>query len=116
MIRKDAYFGTAEIKENKILRVDDPLCCNEISVRDCEIIENKDSMECVMFTVDGSDNEGKETQCEFFVHKKDCLQLATFLLNLHNEYALIQNELDFDSFKRCFKLNDYLNENDNSTQ
>jgi hypothetical protein len=105
MKRKDAYFGGAEIKANKsvkpVLHISSPID-GEITVHDAEIVDNPDSMEVVMFSTmfEGEDGE----QFEVLIHKKDCLQLANFLLNIHTEYANRCNEMDFEFFKSNIKF------------
>lgn len=98
MKRKECYFGSAKVEKrgngHEVLTVSDYFGDCEISVHDAEIKENEDSIELVGISITGSDDKAQE----FYFHKKDCLQLATFLLNIHTEYASRINEIDFQDY------------------
>lgn len=102
MKRKECYFGSAKVEKrgngHEVLIIDDYFGDCEISVHDAEIKGNEDSIELVGISiVDSSDNKQ-----ELFIHKKDCLQLVTFLLNIHTEYANRMNEIDFQDYSKQF--------------
>jgi len=102
MKRKEACFGSTKVEKkdngHERLIVDDFFGDCEISVHDAEIKDNEDSPELVGISITDSDDKVQE----FFFHKKDCLQLAAFLLNIHTEYANRMNEIDFQDYLNQF--------------
>lgn len=105
-MRKDMYFGAALLiqKAGKPdrLEVSDFLNGQCLVMHDAEIKEREDSPEVVSFIVYDAD----EKMSEVFIHKKDCLQIASFLLNIHTEYAGKINELNFNDYLKQHSVED----------
>lgn len=100
-MRKDAHFGATSIikvENYDILEVLDFVNEQSLNIYDAEIIDQENSPEVVSIAVCDAD----EKKSEIFIHKKDCLQIALFLLNIHTGYANRSNELDFEDFKNQF--------------
>lgn len=102
MKRKECYFGSAKVEKrgngHEVLTVSDYFGDCEISVHDAEIKDNEDSPELVGISITDIDDKVQD----FFFHKKDCLQLAAFLLNIHTEYVNRMNEIDFRDYSKQF--------------
>lgn len=103
-IRKEAYFGGTETSVNnadkEVLEINDYFANRDFSalkIWDGEIEDNEDSSEVVCMADADHENEDRFI---FFIHKKDCLQIANFLLGIHTRYAERQNELEFDRFRK----------------
>lgn len=102
MKEKEVYFGstTVEKKDNglDVLTVCDYFGDCEVTVHDAEIKENEESLPLVgIKLIDCTDKEQ-----EFFIHKKDCLPLAAFLLDIHTEYSNRINELELQEYSKRF--------------
>lgn len=100
-MRKDAHFGATSIikvENYDILEVLDFMNEQSLNIHDAEIKDCKYSPEVVSIAVCDAD----EKKSEILIHKKDCLQIASFLLNIHADYANRSNELDFEDFKNQF--------------
>lgn len=98
-MRKDTHFGDTTIikgEKHDTLEVSDFINGQCLSIYDAELKEREDSPEIVSITV----YDTNEKMSEVFIHKKDCLQIATFLLNIHTEYAASINELDFEDYRK----------------
>lgn len=97
----ECYFGSTNVEKNKcgkkVLSAGDYFDKGNISIHDAEIADNETSPEVVGITISEYDGE-KEVEHEVFIHKKNCLQIASFLLNIHTEYANKVNELEFKSY------------------
>lgn len=102
MKRKAVCFSSTKVEKkdngHEVLTVGDYFGDCEISVHDAEIKDNEDSPELVGISITDIDDKVQE----FFFHKKDCLQLAAFLLNIHTEYANRMNEIDFQDYSKQF--------------
>jgi len=98
--RKENYFGSAEISKKgssiDVLTIYDYFGCGSAIVWDSEIKDNEDSPEAALIKV--ADENGGDIS--LFIHKKDCLQLANFLLNIHTEYANRMNRIEQDEFRQ----------------
>lgn len=97
---KETYFGSTSVekKDNGFekLTANDYFGDYEVFVHDAEIKDNEESLPLVGITViDSSDREQ-----ELYIHKKDCLQLATFLLNIHTEYSNRMNERELKEYSK----------------
>jgi hypothetical protein len=103
-MKKDNYFGFAEIKVGetgaKSLVIPDAYGDSELTVNDGEIKDRDDSAIVAVFTI----TDGKKEKT-FLIHKIDCLALATFLLNIHNEYAEEQNAIRSQEQRDALALN-----------
>jgi len=94
-MKKENYFGSTKINVvrkslKKSLVVSDMYGNAELNVCDGEIKDRDDSAPVVVLTI--TEDEKEKT---LLIHKLDCLALATFLLEIHNEYATEQNEIRF---------------------
>lgn len=102
MERKETYFGSTNVEKRnnglEVLTAGDYFGDCEVAVHDAEIKENEDSIPLVGIIV----TDVTDMKQEFFIHKKDCLQLATFLLNMHTEYSNRMNEIDFQDYSKQF--------------
>lgn len=96
MKKKELVFRSAETVEFKSIKTLKIYCYGdgEISVNDGEIIENENSAEVVAFTHE----DPEENQNVILVHKKDILPLASFLLDIYNNYAKRQDEMLFEDY------------------
>lgn len=92
---KECYFGSVSINKQddmrEVLNVCDYFSDSDIRIFDAEVADNDSSSEIVAVTITST----SEGQNEVFIHKKDCLQIATFLLGIHTEYANKVNGLEF---------------------
>ena len=106
MKRKAACFGSTKVEKkdngHERLIVDDYFGDCEISVHDAEIKDNEDNPELVGISITDIDDKVQE----FFFHKKDCLQLSTFLLNIHTEYSNRVNELELKDYSKKLSKED----------
>lgn len=100
-MRKDIHFGSVNIIKGEkcdVLEVSDFINGQSLSVYDTEIKENPNSPEVVSITV----YDTTEKMSEVFIHKRDLLQVASFLLNIHTKYANKENELDFAEYRNQY--------------
>lgn len=98
---RECYFGSASINKQggalEVLSVSDYFGDYDISIHDAETADNESSPEIIGITISEFDGE-KKVEHGVFIHKKDCLQIASFLLGIHTEYANKVNELEFKSY------------------
>ena len=102
--RKENYFGSAEISKNAIgidVLTIDGYFSGSVIVWDSEIKDNENSPEVSSMEV--VDEEGIN-KISLFIHKKDCLQLANFLLNIHTEYTNRMNRIELNELRQSSKF------------
>ena len=102
MKKKELFFKSAEIVESKSVKTLKLHSYNngELSVNDGEIVENEDSAEVVVFTHD----DAAENESVVLIHKKDILPLASFLLEIYNNYADRQEKILFEEYSKHVRL------------
>lgn len=101
MKKKELVFRSAEIQKSRDVKTLKIFSYNngELSVNDGEIVENENSAEVVVFT--HQDDMGTESVT--LIHEKDILPLASFLLEIYNDYAKRQDEILFENYNEHIK-------------
>lgn len=115
MKRKKIHFGstsvTKKIEKPSVLTVEGYAGFCFMDVWDGEIKDDDDSPEIVIIALSGYGDEDDEKP-KIFIHKKDCLQIATFLLNIHTEYANKINEIELKEYADSLRVSGQKPEND----
>lgn len=115
-MKRETYFGGCSIEElngNKVLSIESYAGDEtKMQVWDAEIKDNSDSPEIVGINIEINISPSlapKElsrsmtVKTEIYIHKKDCLQLANFLLGIHTEYQNQINEEEAKEFAENIK-------------
>jgi hypothetical protein len=102
--RKSCHWGlTTKVEKSSegkaSLLVDSFDADTMLEIVDSEVVEDITSPEVVHVTVTAffDDDEAKELAA-ISIHKKDCLHIASFLLNIYTDYAKKVEGLDFQDF------------------
>jgi len=102
MKKKELVFGGTNIIKKEgcpaVLNVSGYSDDRSIEVWDGEMRDRDDSLAVVGISLYSGDQE----ESVILIHKKDCLQVANFLLNLHTEYANELNELELKEYSQRF--------------
>lgn len=102
MKEKELVFGGTNLIKKKgrpaVLNVAGYDNDKSIEVWNAEIKDNKNSPAVIGI----SSYSGDQEESIVLIHKKDCLQLANFLLSLHTEYANELNEIEIKEYSQRF--------------